>query len=316
MNRQTIFTRTIFTILIVASCIACEKDDNIQVSQSSYTIPGNTFFPEGIAYDDNKGVFYTGSVSNGDIVQVNVQTGASVQFAAGAAQGRAAATGMKLDAKGRLWVCGGSDNKIHVLNPDGSLLKSWNLSSFSATGFINDCVLDNNYVYFTDSQNKQIYRTSVSVASPGDVERWLTFTDQQIPYAATGTNANGIVMTPSGNYLIIVVSSSGKLYRIDISSKNIVEITLNTTVLAGDGLLLDKNILYVSRNSTNQIFPVTLNPEFSQGTVGTGFGDNLLFNTTMAKAGNYLLVVNGQLNRRTGTTPPTLPFTVSRVSIP
>ena len=308
----------VLTILIFVGCIACKKDkgSEIQISQQSYTIPGNTFFPEGIAYDAGKGVFYTGSVSNGDIVQVNVQTGASTQFAAGAPQGRAAATGMKLDSRGRLWICGGADNKIHVLNTDGSLLKSWNLSSFSATGFINDCVLDNNYVYFTDSQNKQIYRTSVAAAQPGDMERWLTFTDQQIPYTATGTNANGIVMTPSGNYLIVVISSSGKLYRIDISSKAIVEITLNTTVMAGDGLLLDKNILYVSRNAANQIFPVTLNSEFSQGTVGTGFGDNLLFNTTLAKAGSYFLVVNGQLNRRSGTTPPVLPFTVSRVSIP
>lgn len=311
MNRQTILT-----ILLFASCIACKKDKEIQISQQSYTIPGNTFFPEGIAYDAGKGVFYTGSVSNGDIVRVDVQTGASSLFATGSTQSRAAATGMKLDAKGRLWVCGGSENKIHVLNPDGSLLKSWSLSSFSATGFINDCVLDNNYIYFTDSQNKQIYRTSVAAAQPGDIERWLTFTDAQIPYAATGTNANGIVMTPSGNYLIIVVSSSGKLYRVDISSKAIAEITLNATVMSGDGLWLEKNILYVSRNATGQIFPVTLNSDFSQGTVGTGFGDNLLFNTTIAKAGNYFLVVNGQLNRRSGTTPPTLPFTVSRVMIP
>lgn len=308
--------RIVFAVLLLAGSIACKKDKDVQISQQSYTIPGNTFFPEGIAYDPNKGVFYTGSVSNGDIVQVNVQTGASSQFATGSAQSRAAATGMKLDSRGRLWVCGGSENKIHVLNPDGSLLKSWSLTSFSATGFINDCVLDNNYVYFTDSQNRQVYRTSVSASQPGDIERWLTFTDQQIPYAATGTNANGIVMTPSGNYLIIVVSSSGKLYRIDISSKNIVEITLNATVMAGDGLWLEKNILYVSRNAANQIFPVTLNNEFSQGVVGTGFGDNLLFNTTIAKAGNYFLVVNGQLNRRSGTTPPTLPFTVSRVNIP
>jgi len=53
--------------------------------------------------------------------------------------------------------------------------------------------------------------------------------------------------------------------------------------------------------------------------VGNGFGSNLMFNTTMDRAGDYFLVVNGQLNRRgSATTPanPVLPFTVSRVAIP
>ncbi|HSU49219.1 MAG TPA: hypothetical protein VLJ41_01455, partial [Segetibacter sp.] len=93
-------------------------------------------------------------------------------------------------------------------------------------------------------------------------------------------------------------------------------ITLNTPVTSGDGMHLDGNTLYVSRNATNLIFPVTLNQDYTRGTVGNGFGTNLLFNTTIAKAGNYFLVVNGQLNLRGSTTPPILPFTVSRVTIP
>ncbi len=137
----------------------------------------------------------------------------------------------------------------------------------------------------------------------------------QIPYLA-GFNANGIEATPDGRFLIIVISNSGKLYRINLNDKNIAEIELNNPVMSGDGLLLDGNTLYVSRNATDLIFPVKLNMNFSKGTVGTGFGENLLFNTTMAKAGHYLLVVNGQLNRRGGTPPPVLPFTVSRVAIP
>jgi Cu-Zn family superoxide dismutase len=114
----------------------------------------------------------------------------------------------------------------------------------------------------------------------------------------------------------VVVSSSGKLYSIDKATKAIVEITLNTPVTAGDGILLDGNTLYVSRNSLGQIFPVVLNADYTQGIVGTGFGTNLLFNTTMVKVGDNLLVVNGQLNRRTGSTAPVLPFSISRVAIP
>ncbi|MGV3589685.1 MAG: SMP-30/gluconolactonase/LRE family protein [Adhaeribacter sp.] len=306
----------IFTLLILFVFFACSEkdDDNISVAQESYILPGNTFFPEGIAYHEKSGTFFTGSVANGDILRVNVQNGEANIFATGSQQNRAAATGLKLDKTDRLWVCGGASNIIQVLDLNGMLLKSWDTKALFNSGFINDCIYDNTHIYFTDSQVRKIYRTSVTAAQPGDLEEWLTFTDAQIPYA-TGVNANGIVNTLDNKYLIIVVSSSGKLYRIDKASKAITEIILDAPVTAGDGLYLINNVLFVSRNATNQIFPVTLNAEYTQGSVGTSFGTNLLFNTTMDKAGNYFLVVNGQLNRR-GTGNPVLPFTISRVAIP
>jgi Cu-Zn family superoxide dismutase len=228
---------------------------------------------------------------------------------------------MKLDHKDRLWICGGDEGRIHLLTKQGEVIKNWDLRTQYNAGFINDCALDKHYIYFTDSRVQKIYRTEVSNNGSGNIEEWLTFTNQQIPYTTPGTNANGIVLTPDGKYIIIVVSSSGKLYRIDRNSKAIIEITLNTPVTAGDGLWLDGNTLYVARNALNKIFPVTLNNDYSNGVVGNGFGENLLFPTTIAKAGNYLLVVNGQLNRRAFVTnpnspAPVLPFSVSRVAIP
>ncbi len=306
-------------IVILISCSKDENGNNFNVAKESYALPGDTLFPEGIAYNSNTGNFYTGSVTNGDILQVNVQSGDTKLFASGSAHNRKAATGMKIDQMNRLWVCGGADNKIQVLSLDGTPIKSWDTKALFGSGFINDCIIDNTHIYFTDSQIKKIYRTSITESQPGNLEEWLSFTDAQIPYAATGTNANGIVSTPDNKYLIIVVSSSGKLYRIDKTTKVIAEIVLNTPVTSGDGLYLEGNTLYVSRNATNLIFPVVLNADYTQGTVGNGFGNNLMFNTTIAKAGNYFLVVNGQLNkRRNATTPasPVLPFSVSRVVIP
>ena len=299
---------------------ACSKDYNNSgtsiVAKEVYTLPGDTLNPEGIAYRSNTAHFYTGSTTTGDILSVALLTGDVQVFASGYAQGRKVATGMKLDDQGRLWICGGADNKIQVLSSTGALLKRWDTKALFGSGFINDCIIDTGYIYFTDSQIKKIYRTSVK-GDPGALEEWLTFTDAQIiPYAATGTNANGIVNTPDNKYLIIVVSTSGKLYRIDKTTKAIAEITLNTPVTAGDGMLLDGTTLYVSRNATNQIFPVVLTADYLSGTVGAGFGTNLLFNTTLVKIDKYFLVVNGQLNRRSTSTPPQLPFSVSRVAIP
>lgn len=307
-----------FTLLIIPVAFACSDDDNdvddIEVEQETYVLPGDTFYPEGIAFHQKSGDFFTGSVTNGDIVRVDAEDGEVTPFASGSQQNRAAATGMKIDPKDRLWVCGGASNTIQVLDIRGMLVKSWNTSTLFGSGFINDCIYDNTHIYFTDSQVQKIYRTNVTQDAPGDLEEWLTFTNAEIPYAA-GVNANGIVNTPENKYLIIVVSSSGKLYRIEKTNKSISEITLDAPVTAGDGLYLNGNVLYVSRNATNQIFPVTLNNDYTQGTVGTGFGNNLLFNTTLDKAGNYFLVVNGQLNRM-ATNNPVLPFTVSRVAIP
>lgn len=313
---------TLFIAVLLFILISCSKDENgnsFNVAKASYALPGDTLFPEGIVYNSNTGNFYTGSVTNGDILQVNVQSGETKLLASGVAHNRKAATGMKIDQMNRLWICGGADNKIQVIDLDGKLIKSWDTNALFGSGFINDCIIDNTHIYFTDSRVRKIYRTSVTESQPGNLEEWLTFIDAQIMYAATGTNANGIVSTPDNKYLIIVISSSGKLYRIDKTTKAIAEIVLNTPVTSGDGLYLEGNTLYVSRNATNLIFPVMLNADFSQGTVGSGFGTNLLFNTTIAKAGNYFLVVNGQLNKRgNATTPasPVLPFSVSRVAIP
>lgn len=303
-----------FLALLFFFGIGCKKQDVIPVVQESYVIPGDTFFPEGIAYNNTTGNFYTGSTSNGDIVQVNVATGLTGLFAVGAKQGRTFATGMKLDKLGRLWVCGGSQGIVQVLGHDGNVIKGWDLKALYGAGFVNDCIIDDKYIYFTDSQVRKIYRLAIYTLQLEQIEEWLTFTNDQIPYT-TGTNANGIEITPDGKYLIVVISNSGKLFRIDKTTKAIAEIQLNTPVNSGDGLLMDGNTLYVSRNATGQIFPVYLNNSYTQGTVGSGFGSNLLFNTTIAKAGDYLLVVNGQLNRR-NPPGPVLPFTVSRVAIP
>ncbi|QMU28322.1 SMP-30/gluconolactonase/LRE family protein [Adhaeribacter radiodurans] len=304
----------IFISFFVFSCSEDDDTTSGPVTQESYVLPGNTFFPEGIAYHEKSNAFFTGSVTNGDILRVKVQNGEANLFAKGDLQYRGAATGLKIDPMDRLWVCGGSSNTIQVLDMNGMVLQSWNTKALFDSGFINDCIYDDTHIYFTDSQVKKIYRTTIGETVSEDMEEWLTFTDTQIPYG-TSTNANGIVNTPDNKYLIIVVSSSGKLYRIEKATKAITEITLNTPVTAGDGLYLIDKTLYVSRNATGQIFPVTLNDDFTQGNVGTGFGSNLLFNTTIDKVGNYFLVVNGQLNKRT-TNDPVLPFTISRVAIP
>ena len=77
---------------------SCNKDDdhkgNKPIAKESYPLPGDTLFPEGIAYQESKGKFYTGSVTSGEILEVDVKTGNVETFASGSAQGRKAAIGI------------------------------------------------------------------------------------------------------------------------------------------------------------------------------------------------------------------------------
>ena len=301
-------------LLLLASCDKNDSKPGIIVAKESYILPGDTLFPEGIAYQPATGAFFTGSVTSGDIIKGDVQTGQAASWAAGAAQGRKAATGLRLDGKNHLWVCGGDDAKISVLDASGALLKMWDMKALFGAGFINDVTSDGTYMYFTDSRVQKIYRATIADV-PSVMEEWLTFSNTQIPYEATGTNANGIVITGDNKYLIVVISTSGKLYRINITDKSIMEIPINDPVRNGDGMVLDGTKLYVSRNAMNMVYPVTLSAAFDNGTVGMPFGTNIKFGTTMAKIGNYLLIVNGQLDKR-ATRTQTTPFTLTRVSIP
>jgi Cu-Zn family superoxide dismutase len=199
-----------------------------------------------------------------------------------------------------------------VLNALGEPVKQWDTRALFNSGFVNDCIIDGTYAYFTDSYVQKIYRVEVNAIQPSEPEEWLSFSNSAIYYEAGQFNLNGIEATKDNKYLIVVNSYTGKLYRIDKATKNIAEITLNTPVTYGDGLYLDGNTLYVSRNALGQIFPVTLNSEYSAGVVGEPFGTGLLYNTTLAKASDYFLIVNGQLN----ASKPVLPFSVSRVKIP
>jgi Cu-Zn family superoxide dismutase len=128
-----------------------------------------------------------------------------------------------------------------------------------------------------------------------------------------GFNVNGIVVTPDNRYLIAVQSNTGELFRITIASGEVAQIDLRgATVTAGDGLVLNGRVLYVVRNSFEEVVTIALTADRLQGFVsGTFTDESFAFPTTAAWTGNRLLVVNSQFDQREGQ--PVLPFTVSSV---
>ena len=281
---------------------------------ASYVLPGESVFPEGVAYNPASGKFYVGSTTDGTLYEGDLANSETTVFSEGGADGRTTAIGMKVDSNGRLWVAGGGTGQMFVYDTaDGSLVASYTTPEVEQT-FINDVTLTpDGSAYFTDSFRPVLFK--ISGTEGGEAEAWLDFTGTVLQYGE-GFNSNGIAATPDGRYLLTVHSPSGNLFRIDTGSREVVQIDVGEAELtAGDGILLIGDTLYVSRNSIGEIVPVTMSADYSTGTAGAAITDpSLIFPTTIAQADDSLLVVNSQFNNREGT--PQLPFTVSRIPLP
>ena len=291
-------------------------------STQTFAFPSQaTVFPEGVAKDPNSNFFYVGATADGTIYRGDVRQpnrGLSV-FLPGGADGRTAVTGMKVDQRGFLWVSGGATGNIWMYNTrDGRLLSQFN-NGVQDT-FINDVTITpDGAAYFTDSRTPIIYRIVPNDQGIFTFEYWRELNGTPIQYSQ-GFNLNGIASTADGKYLIVVKSDTGQLFRIATDTREVTEITLagGDRMTAGDGILLDGQILHVARNSLNLIVQIRLAPDFASGQqVGSFTDSSFRYTTTIAQSGNRLLVVNAQFNRRgQGAPPPELPFTVSSVPLP
>ncbi|HNP70956.1 MAG TPA: hypothetical protein PLO33_17245 [Kouleothrix sp.] len=287
-------------------------------NMNRWVLPGSQVFPEGIAYQASSGDFFVSSTTDGTIMRANAARPAAAQvFLAGGGDGRTTATGMKIDASGRLFVSGGSTGQMFVYSSaDGTLLGKF--SGLRQPTFINDVALTpNGDAFFTDSQSPVLYRVFTDTAGKLASEGWLDLSGTPIQYGQ-GFNLNGIAATGDGAYLIVVQSNTGKLFRISTASKAVSEISLGgQSVTNGDGILLDGQTLYVVRNQNGLIVKVSMAADFASGTVVSSSGDPALaYPTTIAKAGDRLLVVNSQFDKRGANAKPVLPFTVASIAAP
>jgi hypothetical protein len=247
------------------------------------------FQPEGIAIRGN--TFYVGSIPTGAIFRGNVRTGQGAVFIQGGS-GRAA-IGLEIDNRNRLFVSGGPTGDAHVYNArTGRLIRSYELTT-SSTTFINDVVVTRTGAYFTDSRQAQLYR--IAIGRRGQLAASVQTIPLARPFQLQGQfNANGIDATPNGRWLVIVQSSTGKLYRVNPSTGGTREISLGgATVPNGDGILLDGRTLYVVQNTLNKIAVIRVNGALTSGTLRSTITDTrFVVPTTIDEHGRRLYAVN------------------------
>jgi hypothetical protein len=259
------------------------------------------FQPEGIAIHGK--TFYVGSITTGAVYSGDLRTGSGALLVQPVA-GRSS-IGVEFDRRNdRLFVAGGNTGKGFVYDADdGSLIKEYQLTTLTPR-FINDVVVTRHGAFFTDSNNKQLYRVSIGRhGSLGDVAETIPLTGDLV--MAPGNNANGIDATANGKWLVIVQTNLGKLFRVNPRNGVTSEIDLGGgNVVNGDGILLEGRTLYVVQNRSNQIAVVKLNHRLKKGVIKRLITDPLFdVPTTIDDVGDLLYAVNA----RFGTTAPTPP---------
>jgi sugar lactone lactonase YvrE len=265
----------------------------------------NSFRPEGIAIG-NGATFYVGSIPTGAIYRGDLRTGEGSIFIPGAA-GRAA-IGVEFDA-GRLFVAGGPTGSGFVYSARSGRLLASQVFTTEAS-FVNDVVAARGGAYFTDSMRPFLYRLATHRRGSTAFEA-IPLSGDYVHQPPPAFNLNGIDATPDGRTLIVVQSSTGKLFTVDPRTGRTREIMLNEPVTNGDGILLDGRTLYVVQNRDNKVAVVKLDRRLTSGTVVAHLTDpDFDVPTTIDEFGQRLYAVNARF--RTPPAPPEIEYWVAQ----
>ena len=280
------------------------RDQRTSISKT-FVLPGDALFPEGMGYDRSNGDFFVGAIGGGAVLRGNVNSPTAKIFSAAGADGRTAARGARPNHR-RVFVGGFGDGKIWIYGEStGRLIAT--LDTGLPSSVLNDfSFLPDGTAFVTDSINPFLWRITFAGNGKPTLEKWLDFTGTPFVYTAD-VNADGIVTSPNGRYLVINQLSTGKLFRVTVASKAVTEIDVGGFDLTNaDGMDLQGRSLYVVRNAEAQIV-VDPGDEHGERNGQRDDGDH---------AGAKLLVLNSQLDTLFGGGAPTLPFTITSITLP
>ncbi|GAA4182851.1 hypothetical protein GCM10022252_09430 [Streptosporangium oxazolinicum] len=272
---------------------------------TEFSLPDG-FQPEGIAIGPGSAAYF-GSRGTGAIYRADLRTGKGRIINPGPGT---PSLGLKVDARGRLFVAGGTGGDARVIDTrTGKVLASYRLATGAA--FVNDVVLTHDAAYFTDSTNPVLYKLPFGRGGALPAEAVKVLLSGDIVYT-TGINANGIAPTPDRRALLVVQSNTGKLFRVNPSTGVATLVDLGTESLAnGDGLLLEGRTLHVVQNRLNTLTSFSLNRGATSGKVVRRLVDDRFdVPTTVASFRDRLYLPNA---RFTTTPTPTTPYNVVAV---
>lgn len=323
MSREDMMRKLWTTTLAASAALGALLASTPVLAQSGVTVlplPADAAYPEGVTADPTTGAIYTNSANTGAVFRVAPDTGVVTRIAdplglgdSPPAKPVSVALGLKADGQGRLWVAGARTGSMHVVD----IATGEQLARFTTPEgpwLINDVALTPDAAYFTDTLRPVLWRVARDSVADAALEPWLSFAGTALEYGEE-PNLNGIVATPDGRYLIVVLMKTGRLFRIDTRTREVAAIDTGASALdGGDGLALIDQRLFLVRQSAGEVVALDLSADLATAVEAKRIKPaELAWPATIAVRGDRLIVANSQLNRR-GSGDPVLPF--SLVSIP
>ncbi|MER7461935.1 SMP-30/gluconolactonase/LRE family protein [Streptomyces sp. NPDC097981] len=286
---------------------------------TAFTLPGEKVYPEGIATDPRNQTVYVGSYADGTVYRARPGRRTAEVFLPAGRDGRHTANGLRVDARGRLWVTDSTSGVSVYDTASGTRLAHFEVAG-TAPFFVNDlAITPDGTAYLTDSFGALVYRVTPAqlAAGSGPLTAAYDLHDHLTPYPGRTVSLNGIVSDPAGRFLLAVDMTAGDLHRIDLRTGAISRVALQGGDLThADGLdLAPDGTLRVAHNTTNTLTRWRLDPDGTRARLTRTITDaSLQIPTTLSHTPGRTLVVRSQFDKG-GPMGPGTPtaFTIASV---
>ncbi|MEU7600759.1 SMP-30/gluconolactonase/LRE family protein [Streptomyces sp. NPDC041003] len=312
-------TTALAATLTVGAAPAQATDGRIS---TAFALPGAKVYPEGIATDPRTRTVYVGSYADGTVYRARPGRAEAEVFLPAGTDGRHTANGLRVDARGRLWVTDSTAGVAVYDTATGARIAHFEVAAGSTARFVNDlAVTPDGTAYLTDSIRGVVYRVTPQqlAAGSGVLTEAYDLAPVLRPRPAGGFSLNGIVSDRTGRYLLTVDMVEGELFRIDLRTGAVRRVALTGGDLkAADGLDLSPDgTLRVAHNTTNTLTRWQLSANGTRARLTRTITDpSLQIPTTLAHTPGRTLVVRSQFDKggpmSPGSGTPTT-FTIAAV---
>ncbi|GLX17758.1 SMP-30/gluconolactonase/LRE family protein [Streptomyces lavendulae] len=277
---------------------------------TAFTLPGSKVYPEGIASDPRTGTVYVGSYADGTVYRARPGARTAEVFLPSGTDGRRTANGLRVDARGRLWVTDSTAGVSVYDTATGARLARFEVDP-ATPHFVNDLTITpDGTAYLTDSVRAVIYRVTPAQLRAGSGRLAVAYDlgRQVTPPPPGHFTLNGITADRDGRYLLTVDMTAGELHRVDLRTGALSRVALTGGDLkAADGLQLSPTgTLRAAHNVTNTLTRWQLTPDGTRARLTRTLTDpSLQMPTTLAHTPGRTLVVRSQFDKDGPFTPST-----------
>jgi hypothetical protein len=279
-----------------------------------YTLPGEDVFPAGVAVDGD--TYYVTGFFNGIIYRGNLDEPDAVA-AEFIDTGFGGANGIEVVGEHLLVARGFAGVSLYD-RTTGASVATWSV----ADGFrpLRIAIAPNGDAYITDPDAPVLYRIpAAELQNPGAAEQdlpvFLEWPDPPFHHEQGFINALGVVATPDGKYVLVAHQTTGELFRVRLSDRQVKQVDLGRyRLISGRGMVLtDDRVLYVVRPARPAVAKLRLDARYRRGRLLSETTDPTFHGPADAAiAGDRLLITNSQLSGA----PPAPPWTVSSIPLP